>query len=150
MLKLNIKYSCKNKKNIPTKKIIKKWIKKITKKSINYIFTINVVNKKKMIKLNFLYKKKKKETNILSFPIINILNENEKLILGDLVICKSVLEKESKKYKFKIKEYWARIIIHGILHLTGYQHNNFLNRKNMEKKEIQTMKSFGFKNPYYI
>jgi probable rRNA maturation factor len=150
MLKLNIKYSLKKKKNIPKKKLIKKWIKKIINKSINLIITINIVNEKKIKKLNFFYRKKNKITNILTFSIINELNQDKKNILGDLIICKKVLEKESKKYNFKIKEYWARIIIHGVLHLIGHKHNNFTNRKNMEKIEIETMLSFGFKNPYFI
>ena len=108
------------------------------------------MNEKKICNLNFLYRNQRKKTNILSFPIININTENKKLILGDLVICKNILEQESKKYKFKITEYWARIIIHGILHLIGYTHDTTNNRKNMEKKEIKTMLSFGFKNPYFI
>ncbi|NIG99258.1 MAG: rRNA maturation RNase YbeY [Buchnera aphidicola (Periphyllus acericola)] len=151
MIKINIQNSYKNKKKIPNKNLIKKWIKKIIKKSIKKsIITIKIVKKKEIKKLNYIYRKKNVETNILSFSIINGEDNNNSLLIGDLIICKSVLEKESKKYKIKIIEHWAHIIIHGILHLIGYKHNNLLDRKNMEKIEIQKMISLGYKNPYYI
>ncbi|MCW5197547.1 rRNA maturation RNase YbeY [Buchnera aphidicola] len=150
MIKINIKYSVNIKNNIPNKKIIKKWIKNIIKKSIKKtIITIKIVNKKTIKKLNYFYRKKNKKTNILSFSIINPKETNNKLLMGDLVICKSVVEKESKKYYIKIFERWAHIIIHGVLHLMGYSHNNLFNQKKMEKLEIKRMISLGFKNPYF-
>ncbi|WP_367671103.1 rRNA maturation RNase YbeY [Buchnera aphidicola] len=151
MIKINIKNFCNNKKNIPSKNLIKKWIKKILNKNIKKsIINIIIVKKKKIKELNYIYRKNNTKTNILSFSIINNNENNNLLLIGDLIICKSILEKESKKYKKKILEHWAHLIIHGVLHLMGYQHNNLLNRKNMEYIEIKQMISLGFKNPYYF
>ncbi|NIH41278.1 MAG: rRNA maturation RNase YbeY [Buchnera aphidicola (Periphyllus aceris)] len=151
MIKINIQNSYKNNKKIPNKNLIKKWIKKIIKNSIKKsIITIKIVKKKEIKKLNYIYRKKNIETNILSFSIMNGFENNNSLLIGDLIICKSILKKESKKYKIKIIEHWAHIIIHGILHLIGYKHKNLLDRKNMEKIEIKKMISLGYKNPYYI
>ncbi|CAL4323090.1 Endoribonuclease YbeY [Buchnera aphidicola (Chaitophorus populicola)] len=150
MIKINIQYFIKDKKNIPKKKIIKKWIKKIINKSIKKtIITLIIVSKNKIKKLNYLYKKKNKKTNILSFTIIDPKKNNNTFLMGDLVICKNVIEKESQKYHKKISERWAHIIIHGVLHLMGYIHNNLSSQKKMEKLEIKNMISLGFKNPYF-
>ncbi|WP_343187663.1 rRNA maturation RNase YbeY [Buchnera aphidicola (Periphyllus koelreuteriae)] len=149
MIKINIQNTCKNKKNIPNKNIIKKWIKKILQKNIKKsIITIRIVKKKEIKKLNYIYRKKNKTTNILSFLIIDNKKNNNSLLVGDLIICNSVLKKESKQYNIKILERWSHIIVHGILHLIGYQHNNLLNKKKMEYLEIKKMISLGFKNPY--
>ncbi|WP_343183429.1 rRNA maturation RNase YbeY [Buchnera aphidicola] len=149
MIKINIQNTCKNKKNIPSKNIIKKWIKKILQKNIKKsIITIRIVKKKEIKKLNYIYRKKNKKTNILSFLIIDNKKNNNSLLVGDLIICNSVLKKESKQYNIKILERWSHIIIHGILHLIGYKHNNLLNKKKMECLEIKKMISLGFKNPY--
>lgn len=150
MIKINIQYSIKKKKNVPKKKIIKKWIKKIINKTIKKtIITIKIVNQRKIKKLNYRYKKKNRQTNILSFSIINPKENNNQFLLGDLIICKKIIEKESKKYHKKIIERWAHIIIHGVLHLMGYIHNNSSNQKKMERLEIENMISLGFKNPYF-
>ncbi|WP_367673941.1 rRNA maturation RNase YbeY [Buchnera aphidicola] len=145
-----MKYSVEIKKNIPKKKLIKKWVKKIIKNSIKKtIITIKIVNKNKIKKLNYLYKHKNKQTNILSFTIIDPQENNNTFLMGDLVICKSIIEKESKKYCIKISERWAHMIIHGVLHLMGYVHNNLSSQKKMETLEIKNMISLGFKNPYF-
>ncbi|NIH16539.1 MAG: rRNA maturation RNase YbeY [Buchnera aphidicola (Periphyllus lyropictus)] len=149
MIKINIQYKCKRNKNIPSKKNIKKWIKKLLKNSFKKsIITIRIVKKYEIKKINYKYRKQKIATNILTFSIFK--DKKKKLLLiGDLIICKKILQQEAKKYNTEILEYWAHIIIHGILHLIGYKHENLLNQQKMEKLEIKTMLDLGFKNPYF-
>lgn len=147
---LNIQINCKNTKNIPKKNIFEKWIKKVLykKKNINFI-TIRIVDKKEIKSLNLKYRGKNKSTNILSFQFNFILNKNQTL-LGDLVLCKTIIEKESLKYNKKLEERWAHMIIHGILHLLGYDHENKKEKNIMEKIENKIMLSLNYEKPYFL
>ncbi|MDE5284930.1 MAG: rRNA maturation RNase YbeY, partial [Candidatus Blochmannia sp. A2] len=71
-------------------------------------------------------------------------------ILGDLVICKAQIEKESKIYKKTLEERWAHIIIHGTLHLLGYDHKIKKKRKQMESIENKIMLSLEYTKPYIL
>ncbi|WP_367675982.1 rRNA maturation RNase YbeY [Buchnera aphidicola] len=110
---------------------------------------MRIVNILEIKKLNFIYRKKKEPTNILSFPF-----ERPKHIkstfLGDLVICLKIIQKESKLQKKTIEAHLAHIIIHGTLHLIGYTHDNFYNAQIMQSIEIKNMIQLGYKNPYLI
>nr|P57517.1 RecName: Full=Endoribonuclease YbeY [Buchnera aphidicola str. APS (Acyrthosiphon pisum)] len=147
---INIQYCCKNNKNIPKKLYFKKWIQKILckKKNIN-IITIRIVDEWEIKKLNFNYRKKNKPTNILSFPFNKFIKINYKL-LGDLVLCKNIIEKESLKYNKSLESHWAHITIHGTLHLLGYDHQNNKEADIMERLENKIMLSLNYKKPHIL
>ncbi|WP_253254734.1 rRNA maturation RNase YbeY [Buchnera aphidicola] len=102
-----------------------------------------------MKNLNLKYRGKNKSTNILSFPFNSFINTNKKL-LGDLVLCKKIIEKESLKYKKTLESRWAHMIIHGTLHLLGYDHKNKKEKNIMEKKENKIMLSLNYEKPYFM
>jgi len=135
----------------PNDEIIKQWISHTLQ--ANQIdqgeLCIRIVDEKESRELNNRYRQKDYPTNILSFPI-NHPDEItlEKALLGDCVICPSVLEKEVKENNYPIDEHWAHIIIHGILHLLGYDHIDDHDAELMENKEIVLMKQLGYDNPY--
>ncbi|ADM89791.1 hypothetical protein ZICARI_187 [Candidatus Zinderia insecticola CARI] len=106
------------------------YIYKVIEKSIkiNIIF----INKSKIKKINFTFKKKKNVTNILTFK--NIYNKI--IIDSNIYICLKILKKECKNKNIKLKNYFFYIIMHGILHSYNFKHNNFKNYKEMKKKEI--------------
>lgn len=111
--------------------------------------TIRIVDKKEMAKLNFAYRHKKGATNVLSFPCG--LPEGLKLkrqLLGDVVACAEIINKEAKKQKKVMQAHWAHIIIHGILHLLGYNHEKKQEAILMESLEIELLHRFKFANPY--
>ncbi|QCI19994.1 rRNA maturation RNase YbeY [Buchnera aphidicola (Brevicoryne brassicae)] len=108
-----------------------------------------MVDKSEMKYLNFTYRGKNKSTNILSFPCNKFIKINHKL-LGDLVLCKQVIEYESLKYKKKLESHWAHITIHGALHLLGYDHQNKKEAYIMEKLENKIMLSLNYKKPYVV
>ncbi|WP_367682803.1 rRNA maturation RNase YbeY [Buchnera aphidicola] len=93
------------------------------------------------------YRKKNYPTNILSFQLNFFIKKNIN-ILGDLVICKNIIEKESLKYNKKLESRWAHMVIHGMLHLIGYDHKNNEEQKKMEKIENKIMLSLNYEKPY--
>lgn len=112
----------------------------------NCALTVRIVEKQEIQKLNYKYRKKNKPTNILAFPFKEP-NKTIPPLIGDLIICKDVIEKEANHGKL-IKNHWAHIIIHGVLHLIGYDHVNKSEFKKMKLTEIKIMKKLGFSNPY--
>ena len=116
------------------------WLSSIFQK--NSIITIRIVDKIESESLNYSYRNQKKPTNILSF----MLSENP--VIGDIILCHPVIKNEASNQNKKIQSHYAHLLIHGYLHLLGYSHNKKLDSDEMEKKEIQILKKYGFQNPY--
>ena len=96
---------------------------------------VRIVDAKESTELNEIYRLKSGPTNILSFPV-EIPEEIELNLLGDLVICAPVLEKEALDQNKALQDHWAHIVIHGVLHLLGYDHIEDDEAELMETKEI--------------
>lgn len=105
---------------------------------------IRIVDKLEMTQLNLAYRKKDKPTNILSFPM------HMPPMLGDLVACAEVIEEEANAQKKSFDAHWAHMIIHGVLHLQGYDHETEQDAEQMEALEIKLLAQLGFANPYQI
>mgnify|MGYP001388796397 CR=1 FL=1 len=127
---------------------INRWAKHSLINRMNSFVVINFFDKKNIEVLNMKFLKKPYPCNILTFPMKTKLISGEHM-LGDIIICPSVVNQESKKFNFKKDARWAHMIIHSMLHLQGYSHSSKKNRIIMEKKEILLMKKLGYKNPYY-
>ncbi|QJC32154.1 rRNA maturation RNase YbeY [Enterobacteriaceae endosymbiont of Donacia versicolorea] len=145
---LNYYNYCKNNNNLPTKNEIFYWLNIIfTKKNIKKVeITISIVKKNIIQKLNKKYLKISKPTNVLSFLLEN--NFLKKTLLGDIILCKEIIEYESILQKKTFKLHYTHIIIHSVLHLLKYKHKNFYEANLMELKEINILKLLGHKNPY--
>lgn len=111
--------------------------------------TIRMVSKKEMAELNSQYRHKKGPTNVLSFPfsIPKDITINYR-ILGDVVICADVVNQEAKEQQKLKNSHWAHMIVHGILHLLGYDHVKIKDARVMETLEIEIMHTLGYQNPY--
>ena len=92
-----------------------------------------------------MYRKKNYSTNVLSFLI-----DDTSHLIGDIVLCAPVIEKEAFEQAKSIEAHYAHLIIHGALHLYGYDHENKKDAYMMESKEIKILSGLGFKNPYLI
>ena len=118
---------------------LKKKIKKLSSikllKKMNYQFTLLLTNKTIIKKLNKKFRKKNKETDVLSFPIKSRFNKNYK---GDIAICYEIINLRSKKTNFNIE--FDKMWIHGLLHLLGYNHVKLRDYKQMYKKEQDILK----------
>jgi probable rRNA maturation factor len=97
--------------------------------------------------LNLQYRSKNKPTNVLSFPA-DIPEEVGVALLGDLVICAPVVEKEAQDQAKNIDAHWAHMLVHGTLHLLGYDHIDDADAGVMESLETHIMTKMHFPAPY--
>jgi probable rRNA maturation factor len=111
--------------------------------------TIRMVGAAESRRLNRTWRGKDKPTNVLSFP------GGEPLIpggaaaeLGDLAICAAVVAREAREQRKALQAHWAHMVIHGVLHLLGHDHENDRDARVMEALEVQLLAGFGYSNPY--
>lgn len=109
--------------------------------------SIRIVDREESQTLNREYRQKDKPTNVLSFPA-DIPDVVETTLLGDLVICAPVVSKEAIEQEKSLLAHWAHMVIHGTLHLVGYDHIEDDEAEKMEALEIQILSSFDLPSPY--
>ncbi|QIM63011.1 rRNA maturation RNase YbeY [Pasteurellaceae bacterium Orientalotternb1] len=109
--------------------------------------TVRIVDEAESHDLNLTYRGKDKPTNVLSFPF-EVPEGIEMPLLGDLVICRQVVEKEAEEQQKPLVAHWAHLAIHGTLHLLGYDHLTDEEAEEMENLETEIMQSLGFDDPY--
>ena len=109
--------------------------------------TIRVVDEVESQQLNSQFRAKDNPTNVLSFP-----TEDSDFLeydnLGDLVICAPVVEREAKEQGKDVTAHWAHMVVHGMLHLQGYDHETATEAKEIEKLEVEILGRLGFEDPY--
>jgi probable rRNA maturation factor len=134
--------------NQPSDTQLELWVNTVlTNLNEEFELTIRIVDDMESSQLNETYRHKKGATNILSFPF-EVPDEVELNLLGDLVICASVLEREAIEQNKSLHNHWAHIVIHGTLHLLGYDHIEDLEAEEMEAKEIAFLQTLSIPNPY--
>lgn len=113
--------------------------------------TVRIVEVDEITQLNEQYRQKTGATNVLSFPFEwppEVPKEARDANLGDLVICAAVVEHEAEAQHKTVEAHWAHMIVHGTLHLLGYDHLTDDEAQQMEAEEIAILDSFGYANPY--
>lgn len=111
--------------------------------------TVRLVTPEEMIHLNHTYRKQNKTTNVLAFPCqlpSGVILDCP--LLGDVIICPQVLVEESKLQNKPLEEHWSLILIHGVLHLLGYDHIKEEDAQVMQAIEIKLLNELGYDNPY--
>ncbi|MFB2703289.1 rRNA maturation RNase YbeY [Marinobacter shengliensis] len=109
--------------------------------------TIRIVGNEESQDLNHQYRGKDKPTNVLSFPFEAPPGITVPLA-GDLVICAPVVEKEAQEQHKEPVAHWAHMVVHGMLHLQGYDHIEDNEAEAMEALEVRLLAQLGFANPY--
>lgn len=97
--------------------------------------------------LNARYRQQNKATNVLSFPA-DLPPELNLPLLGDLVICAPVVTEEAEQQHKSLEAHWAHMVVHGCLHLLGYDHISETDAEVMETLETQIMAQLGYPDPY--
>ena len=116
---------------------------KISNSSINF----RILNDIEMTELNKKFRKKNKSTNVLSFTnedISKSLTGN----LGDIAVSYEYLEEESKQLNKNFDDHIIHMLIHGVYHILGLDHENDASANKMKNKEIELLKELNIKNPY--
>jgi probable rRNA maturation factor len=112
---------------------------------------IRVVGSAESRRLNARYRGKDKPTNVLSFPPAPLPDlAADSRPLGDLVICAQVVRSEAREQRKPLEAHWAHLVVHGALHLVGYDHEREAEAKRMERREITVLRRLGFANPYRV
>jgi probable rRNA maturation factor len=108
---------------------------------------IRLVDEAEMQNLNLEYRGKDKPTNVLSFPssLPEIVYSE---LLGDLVICAPVVVRESREQGKTKDAHWAHMVVHGVLHLLGYDHLSDVDAGVMEQLEREVITGLGYNDPY--
>ena len=119
----------------------------------NIELSIVLANDPYIQKLNATYRKQDKPTNVLSFPSeILKVGEYSSLstlcTLGDIVLSYATIAREASEQEKPIKSHLAHMVVHSILHLLGYDHENSIDAQKMEQTEIDILQHLRFKNPY--
>jgi probable rRNA maturation factor len=109
--------------------------------------TIRLVDVVEMSDLNQTYRHKKGPTNVLSFPF-EAPPEVDLPLLGDIIICAAVVNREAVEQNKPLDAHWAHIVVHGCLHLQGYDHIEEKEAEQMERLETEILTGLGFGDPY--
>jgi len=137
---------------LPDTQVVTEWVELATEQHKNTDVVVRLVDEEESAALNQAYRQKNGPTNVLSFPFerpeglpVDALSN---LPLGDLVICVPVVLSEAAEQGKTALAHWAHMVIHGCLHLQGYDHIDSNDAQQMEALEIKLLDSIGIRNPY--
>lgn len=112
--------------------------------------TLRIVGEAESHELNARFRHKDKPTNVLSFPAVKLpgLPARDQRTLGDLVVCAPVVAREAAEQGKAVRAHWAHMLVHGTLHLLGYDHIEAAEAERMENLERRILAKCGFADPY--
>lgn len=160
-----------NQANLPEQNMLSRWVKAALD-GHNYInnksksggdkeeieirsweLSIRIIDEVEAQQLNEKWRQRPYPTNVLSFPIAMDSFESlpgiEISLLGDIVICAPLVAREAAAQKKSLYAHWAHLVIHGTLHLLGYDHISDSQARTMESLEIRVLHDLGYPNPYH-
>lgn len=136
--------------NLPSEQDFNQWITlALPQNGTVYELTVRIVDEEESQSLNHQYRGKDKATNVLSFPF-EVPEGIDLPLLGDLIVCRQIVEKEAIEQNKNLFHHWAHMVIHGTLHLRGFDHINDDDAQEMESLEISILEQLDIPNPYLI
>ena len=145
---IDLQIACEQETGLPTAEQIEQWATAAVQPQSDEVeMTVRIVDEAESHALNLNYRGKDRPTNVLSFPF-ECPDEVELPLLGDLVICRQVVEREAQEQEKSVMAHWAHMVVHGSLHLLGYDHIEDDEAEEMESLETQIMTGMGFADPY--
>jgi probable rRNA maturation factor len=145
---LDLQLACENQQGLPAESDFQRWLDgTINGFQDEAEVTVRLVDEAESNELNLTYRGKDKPTNVLSFPF-EAPPGIELPLLGDLVICRQVVEREAAEQGKPLEAHWAHMVVHGCLHLLGYDHIEDDEAEEMEQLERDIMNELGYADPY--
>ena len=116
----------------------------------NVDVSVRIVDEHEMRTLNRDYRNQDKPTNVLAFPAgdAGFVPPGEIPLLGDIVVCAAVVAREAEEQGKLLDHHWSHMLVHGTLHLLGYDHDTDLEAEEMEALERRVLNSLGIADPY--
>ncbi|KFI11469.1 MULTISPECIES: rRNA maturation RNase YbeY [Vibrio] len=147
-IELDLQLAVEDEKGLPSFEDVHLWLTSaVAKFQPQAEVTVRIVDEQESHQLNHDYRGKDKPTNVLSFPFEAPPGIDMDL-LGDLIICKQVVEQEADQQSKPLMAHWAHMVVHGSLHLLGYDHIEDDEAEEMESLETEIMLGMGFEDPY--
>ena len=145
---LDVQYAVAEDGDLPTVAQLKSWVDAALTGFVEEAeLTVRIVEPDEIQTLNRTYRHKDKPTNVLSFPF-EAPPGVELPLLGDVVICAAVVAEEAQQQGKPAASHWAHMVVHGVLHLLGYDHIEDDEAEEMEALEIEILAGLGISNPY--
>lgn len=133
---------------VPPRKHIARWVRAaLGRRRGAWEIAVRVVGRAEIRRLNRRFRRKDRPTNVLAFQP-TVKQADGRKLLGDLVICAPVVAREAHDQTKSRAAHWAHMIVHGTLHLTGYDHERGADARRMERRERSILRALGFSGPY--
>jgi probable rRNA maturation factor len=152
-LRVHVQYAL-PRQDLPGLSEIKRWVKQALEGQCSEAeITVRIVDNGESEKLNLAYRQRSGPTNVLSFrfvpPAQELPAKNVQNYLGDVVVCAPVVTHEAHAQHKELTAHWAHMVVHGSLHLLGYDHLDDDQALAMEALEVATLARMGYPNPYH-
>jgi probable rRNA maturation factor len=135
--------------SLPAPAMFQRWVEAAIGNRRNEAeLTLRITDSAEVQQLNKTYRDKDQSTNVLSFPA-DLPPELNIPLLGDIIISAEVVEQEALEQGKSSEAHWAHMVIHGTLHLLGYDHIDDNDAEEMESLETQLLSQLGYANPYH-
>ncbi|RKF12751.1 rRNA maturation RNase YbeY [Alginatibacterium sediminis] len=145
---VDLQIACKDQQSIPEPAYIQSCVESVLSRFREQAeITVRIVDVDESQTLNHEFRDQDKPTNVLSFPFIAPPGI-ELPLLGDLVICQAIIAKEATEQNKPEINHWSHMLVHGCLHLLGYDHIDDHDAEEMEALEVEILNSMGIADPY--
>jgi probable rRNA maturation factor len=123
---------------VPSPQALRRWARAAAS---HITLTIRVVGVREARALNHRFRRRGYATNVLSFTYGRA---------GDLVLCHPVIAREAREQRKSVRAHYAHLVVHGALHLRGYDHDDNASARRMEAAEVRVLGRLGFRDPYTV
>ena len=145
-IEVDIQIACSE--TVPGEQDIRRWVTAALERGHpDAAVSLRLVSEDEMRDLNHRYRGREGSTNALSFPA-QLPEDIDHPLLGDIVVCPAVVEREAREQGKTAEQHWAHILVHGSLHLAGHDHAETAAAKAMESLETEILASLDFPCPY--
>jgi len=145
---LEVQYAS-NAEHLPAQAALRRWAEAALRHAgVDGELLVRIVDEAESSELNLGYRGKQGPTNVLSFPFDAPPALADERHLGDIVICAPVVRAEASQQGKVLSAHWGHMVVHGVLHLLGYDHQTTSEAHAMERLECEILAELGFPNPY--